>query len=92
MMEAGDGSEGSTGKRIEVSDEDRLRLERIVRAVRCEVRMVERARIVRGGGDDRWADRRAGGVFAADGGEVAWALRAVGDRGAQGTRRGQGAR
>jgi hypothetical protein len=57
-----------------VSDEDRLRLERIVRAVRCEVWMVERARIVLGAaeGIDRWADRRAGGVFAADGGEVAW--------------------
>jgi transposase len=34
------------GKRIEVSDEDRLELERIARAVRSEVRMVERARIV----------------------------------------------
>ena len=34
------------GKRIVVSDEGRLGLERIVRAVRCEVRMVERARIV----------------------------------------------
>ncbi|MGO9956688.1 MAG: helix-turn-helix domain-containing protein, partial [Solirubrobacteraceae bacterium] len=34
------------GKRIEVSDEDRLELERIARAARSEVRMVERARIV----------------------------------------------
>ncbi|MCA1678875.1 MAG: IS630 family transposase [Actinobacteria bacterium] len=34
------------GRRIEVGDEDRLELERIVRASSCEVRMVERARIV----------------------------------------------
>jgi len=34
------------GKRIVVSGEDRLELERIVRAVSSEVRMVERARIV----------------------------------------------
>jgi len=34
------------GRRIEVSDEDRLELERIVRASSSEVRMVERARIV----------------------------------------------
>jgi transposase len=34
------------GKRIEVDDEDRAELERIVRAVSSEVRMVERARIV----------------------------------------------
>ena len=33
-------------KQIEVSVEDRLELERIVRAVSSEVRMVERARIV----------------------------------------------
>jgi transposase len=33
-------------KQIEVSAEDRAELERIVRAVSCEVRMVERARIV----------------------------------------------
>ena len=33
-------------KQIEVSVEDRLGLERIVRAVSSEVRMVERARIV----------------------------------------------
>ena len=33
-------------KRIEVSGEDRAELERIVRAVSSEVRMVERARIV----------------------------------------------
>jgi len=35
-----------SGKRIVVSDEDRLELERIARAARSEVRMVERARIV----------------------------------------------
>jgi transposase len=34
------------GKRLEVSDEDRVELERIVRAASSEVRMVERARIV----------------------------------------------
>jgi DNA-directed RNA polymerase specialized sigma24 family protein len=34
------------GKRVEVSDEDRRELERIVRASSSEVRMVERARIV----------------------------------------------
>jgi len=34
------------GRRIEVSDEDRAELERIVRASSAEVRMVERARIV----------------------------------------------
>jgi transposase len=36
----------SVGKRLEVSDEDRVELERIVRAASSEVRMVERARIV----------------------------------------------
>jgi transposase len=35
-------------KQIEVSDDDRCELERIVRAARSEVRMVERARIVLG--------------------------------------------
>jgi hypothetical protein len=34
------------GKRLEVSKEDRVELERIVRAASSEVRMVERARIV----------------------------------------------
>jgi transposase len=34
------------GKRLEVSEEDRVELERIVRAASSEVRMVERARIV----------------------------------------------
>ena len=34
------------GKRIEVGADDRVELERIARAVSCEVRMVERARIV----------------------------------------------
>jgi transposase len=34
------------GKRVEVSDEDRRELERIVRASSSEVRMVERARII----------------------------------------------
>jgi hypothetical protein len=34
------------GKRVEVSSEDRVELERIVGAASSEVRMVERARIV----------------------------------------------
>jgi hypothetical protein len=34
------------GKRLEISDDDRVELERIVRAASCEVRLVERARIV----------------------------------------------
>ena len=34
------------GRRVEVSEEDRRELERIVRASGSEVRMVERARIV----------------------------------------------
>lgn len=34
------------GRRVEVSEEDRRELERIVRASSSEVRMVERARIV----------------------------------------------
>ena len=34
------------GRRVEISDEDRRELERIVRASSCEVRIVERARIV----------------------------------------------
>ena len=39
------------GKRIEISDEDRSELERIVRASSSEVRMVERARIVLAAGE-----------------------------------------
>jgi transposase len=39
------------GKRIEISDEDRVELERIVRASSSEVRMVERARIVLAAGE-----------------------------------------
>ena len=35
-------------RRVEVSGDDRAELERIVRAVSSEVRMVERARIVLG--------------------------------------------
>jgi hypothetical protein len=38
------------GTRLELGDEDRLELERIVRASSSEVRMVERARAVCGGG------------------------------------------
>jgi transposase len=39
------------GRRVEVGDEDRLELERIVRAASSEVRMVERARIVLAAGE-----------------------------------------
>jgi len=39
------------GKRLEISDEDRVELERIVRACSSEVRMVERARIVLAAGE-----------------------------------------
>jgi transposase len=39
------------GKRVEISDEDRVELERIVRASSSEVRMVERARIVLAAGE-----------------------------------------
>jgi transposase len=39
------------GKRLEISDEDRVELERIVRAASSEVRMVERARIVLAAGE-----------------------------------------
>ena len=39
------------GKRLQIGDEDRVELERIVRASSSEVRMVERARIVLAAGD-----------------------------------------
>ena len=39
------------GKRLEISAEDRVELERIVRASSSEVRMVERARIVLAAGE-----------------------------------------
>ena len=39
------------GRRLEISDEDRAELERIVRAASSEVRMVERARIVLAAGE-----------------------------------------
>ena len=39
------------GRRLEISDEDRVELERIVRAASSEVRMVERARIVLAAGE-----------------------------------------
>ena len=42
---------GGIGKRLEISDEDRVELERIVRASSSEVRMVERARIVLAAGE-----------------------------------------
>ena len=39
------------GKRLEISEEDRASLERVVRASSSEVRMVERARIVLAAGE-----------------------------------------
>jgi len=69
-------------KRIVVSAEDRVELERIVRAVSSEVRLVERAdRVGGGGGVEGQGDSGAGGVLGADGGEVARPLRRVWDRG-----------
>src|SRR3990172_11947682 len=50
------------GRRVQVSDDDRSELERIVRAVRWEVRMVERARIVLGAAEGRTAQEIAGEV------------------------------
>lgn len=47
------------GRRIEVSDEDRVELERIVRAPSSEVRIVERARIVLAAGEGLTAERIA---------------------------------
>lgn len=50
------------GRRVEVSGEDRAELERVVRAVSAEVRMVERARIVLGAAEGRTAEEIAGEV------------------------------
>ena len=50
------------GRRVQVSDDDRSELERIVRAVSSEVRMVERARIVLGAAEGRTAQEIAGEV------------------------------
>ena len=50
------------GRRVQVSDDDRSELERIVRAVNSEVRMVERARIVLGGAEGRTAQEIAAEV------------------------------
>jgi len=50
------------GRRVEVGDEDRAELERIVRAVSSEVRMVERAQIVLGAAEGRTAEQIAGAV------------------------------
>ena len=63
------------GRRVEVSDEDRCELERIVRAVSSEVRMVERARIVLAAAEGMTGRRSpSGGVLAADSGQVARAV------------------
>jgi transposase len=50
------------GRRVQVGDDDRSELERIVRAVSSEVRMVERARIVLGAAEGRTAQEIAGEV------------------------------
>ena len=50
------------GRRVQVGDDDRSELERIVRAVSSEVRMVERARIVLDAAEGRTAQEIAGEV------------------------------
>ena len=50
------------GRRVRVSDEDRLELERIVRASSSEVRMVERARIVLAAAEGMTGKEIAAGV------------------------------
>ncbi len=50
------------GRRVRVSREDRCELERMVRAVSSEVRMVDRARIVLGAAEGRTAEQIAGEV------------------------------
>ena len=50
------------GRRVQVGDDDRSELERIVRAVSSEVRLVERARIVLGAAEGRTAQEIAGEV------------------------------
>ena len=47
------------GRRVEISDEDRRELERIVRASSCRVRIVERARIVLAASEGLTAERIA---------------------------------
>ena len=55
------------GKRLEITNEDRLELERIVRASMSEVRMVERARIVLAAGEALTTKQvcATGGVWSA---------------------------
>src|SRR3972149_2969149 len=69
----------AAAKRIEIGDEERAQLERIVRAATSEARMVERARIVLGAGGG-WSGapiaRRGGGTPAHPRAEVARSLRA----------------
>ncbi len=55
------------GRRIDVGDEDRRELERLVRASSSEVRMVERARIVLAAGEGLTAEQIAGRVGARSG-------------------------
>jgi hypothetical protein len=65
------------GKRVEVPEEDRAELERIVRAVSSEVRMVDRARIALCAAEGLTADEiSARRLLEADGGQVAGTLRA----------------
>lgn len=47
------------GRRVEISDEDRRELERVVRASNCGVRIVERARIVLAASEGLTAERIA---------------------------------
>jgi hypothetical protein len=55
------------GRRVEVSEEDRRELERIVRASSSEVRMVERARIVLAAGEGLTTEQIVGGWGARSG-------------------------
>lgn len=54
------------GRRVEVSEEDRRELERIVRASSSEVRMVERARIVLAAGEGLTTEQIAARVGCAE--------------------------
>ena len=73
-------------KRIELADGQRAQLERVVAAASSEVRMVERARIVlcaaQGLTGEQISERVGCSMPTVV--KVAWALRARGDRGAQG--------
>ena len=55
------------GRRVEISDEDRRELERVVRASNCGVRIVERARIVLAASEGLTAERIAERVGCSSG-------------------------